>query len=177
MRNGSNPAPRYEFLLGLFLTAFLLAGLIGCDKDEELQWQLVWADEFEGPLGQLPDTNRWQFDVGTDWGNDQLEYDTDRPENVSLTPALDKICKGAIPCIIHRRAYLPGYGPQVKPLVIVVSGVLPKLVKRDQVQIQFFLHYLHVIISCRLWGDHEIDLFKEKMKKTGFSNLIWSYNS
>jgi beta-glucanase (GH16 family) len=46
--------------------------------------RVVWQDDFEGPAGQLPDSTRWQFDVGTDWGNLQLEYDTDRPENVSL---------------------------------------------------------------------------------------------
>lgn len=45
---------------------------------------LVWADEFDGPAGQLPDPGRWVFDVGTDWGNGQLEYDTDRPENAAL---------------------------------------------------------------------------------------------
>ena len=62
----------------------LAAGLAGCDEDEELQWQLIWSDEFEGPAGQLPDPDKWAFDIGTNWGNDQLEYDTDRPENVSL---------------------------------------------------------------------------------------------
>lgn len=45
---------------------------------------LVWSDEFEGPAGQLPDPGRWDFDIGTGWGNDQQEYDTDRPENASL---------------------------------------------------------------------------------------------
>jgi len=45
---------------------------------------LVWSDEFDGPEGQSPDASRWTFDIGTDWGNDQLEYDTDRPVNVSL---------------------------------------------------------------------------------------------
>jgi beta-glucanase (GH16 family) len=51
---------------------------------EERNWQLVWQDEFDGPAGQLPDSTRWTYDIGTDWGNAQLEYDTDRPENVSL---------------------------------------------------------------------------------------------
>lgn len=46
--------------------------------------KLLWADEFEGPAGQQPAAERWRFDIGTDWGNDQLEYDTDRPENVAL---------------------------------------------------------------------------------------------
>ena len=45
---------------------------------------LVWSDEFDGPAGQSPDSTNWVFDIGTDWGNAQLEYDTDRPENVSL---------------------------------------------------------------------------------------------
>lgn len=57
--------------------------LAGCGGDEP-PWSLVWEDEFEGAAGELPDPERWRFDVGTDWGNDQLEYDTDRPENVSL---------------------------------------------------------------------------------------------
>jgi beta-glucanase (GH16 family) len=46
---------------------------------------LVWQDEFDGPAGQPPDTTtKWRYDVGTNWGNFQLEYDTNRPENVSL---------------------------------------------------------------------------------------------
>ncbi len=59
----------------------------GCENgavEDDAAWQLVWSDEFEGPAGQLPDPANWAFDIGTDWGNAQLEYDTDRPENVSL---------------------------------------------------------------------------------------------
>ncbi|MDE2865363.1 MAG: glycoside hydrolase family 16 protein [Gemmatimonadota bacterium] len=52
--------------------------------EDEASWRLVWSDEFEGPAGQLPDPANWAFDIGTDWGNAQLEFDTDRPENVSL---------------------------------------------------------------------------------------------
>lgn len=75
----------------LTLAAVLLA-LGGCGGDTSTSptggdWRLVWQDEFEGPAGQLPDAAKWQFDVGTDWGNAQLEYDTDRPENVSLDGA------------------------------------------------------------------------------------------
>ncbi len=44
----------------------------------------VWADEFDGPSGMIPNPTRWGFDVGTDWGNAQLEYDTDRAVNASL---------------------------------------------------------------------------------------------
>lgn len=48
-------------------------------------WELVWQDEFDGPAGASPSPERWGFDVGGDgWGNNQLEFDTARPENVSL---------------------------------------------------------------------------------------------
>jgi beta-glucanase (GH16 family) len=71
-----------------FLTVIvlLLMVLAGCSDDREDAWQyvLAWEDEFEGPAGQLPDAANWRFDIGTNWGNDQLECDTNRPENVSL---------------------------------------------------------------------------------------------
>ena len=51
---------------------------------DESDWQLVWSDEFEGAAMQAPDPANWTFDIGTDWGNQQLEWTTDRPENVSL---------------------------------------------------------------------------------------------
>ena len=70
----------------LVLFAVLLVLVAGCSEKEEPlpEIGLIWSDEFEGPAGQLPDPQKWRFDVGTDWGNLQLEWDTDRPENVSL---------------------------------------------------------------------------------------------
>ncbi len=63
----------------------LVVFIAACEPDEGSTWALVWEDEFEGPAGQLPDPGRWVFDVGGHgWGNAQLEYDTDRAENVSL---------------------------------------------------------------------------------------------
>ena len=50
-------------------------------------YQLTWQDEFDGPAGASPDAANWRFDVGTGdggWGNNQLEYDTARPENAGL---------------------------------------------------------------------------------------------
>ncbi len=45
---------------------------------------LVWSDEFGGSAGTPPDPSKWTYDIGTDWGNSQLEFDTSRPSNVSL---------------------------------------------------------------------------------------------
>ncbi len=69
----------------LFLT--LLTSSLGCGSTgpAPLQnLQLVWEDSFDGPAGTLPSSANWNFDLGTDWGNAQLEYDTDRSTNVSL---------------------------------------------------------------------------------------------
>lgn len=69
------------------LAVIVLAALAcggGVDPEGEDEWTLVWSDEFEGPAGQRPNPTKWRFDIGTDWGNAQLEWTTDRPENVSL---------------------------------------------------------------------------------------------
>jgi beta-glucanase (GH16 family) len=53
-------------------------------------WTLTWSDEFEGPAGQLPEATKWTYDIGGGgWGSDELEYYTQRPENVSLDGAGD----------------------------------------------------------------------------------------
>jgi len=45
---------------------------------------LEWSDEFDGPAGARPNAASWRADVGTDWGNQQLEFDTDLASNASL---------------------------------------------------------------------------------------------
>ena len=74
-------------LIHILLMAVMLVTILGCEESSDqsdLSWQLVWSDEFEGPAGQRPDSSKWDYDIGTGWGNNQLEYDTDRAENVSL---------------------------------------------------------------------------------------------
>jgi beta-glucanase (GH16 family) len=47
-------------------------------------WTLVWSDEFDGPN---INTNNWTYDIGwgqNGWGNAELEYYTDRPENARI---------------------------------------------------------------------------------------------
>jgi beta-glucanase (GH16 family) len=56
------------------------------DAGTRAGWKLVWSDEFEGAQSASPDSTKWGFDVGgSGWGNQQLEYDTARPENASLS--------------------------------------------------------------------------------------------
>lgn len=75
-----------------FRTALLLAGAAGLSavtacNDGPWSWRLVWEDEFAGDAGLPPDAAKWRYDVGEDWGNAQLEYDTDRTENAALDGA------------------------------------------------------------------------------------------
>jgi beta-glucanase (GH16 family) len=73
--------------------AFILAvGSLdtGCGSSDEIvsppaRWVLTMWDEFDGAEGTAPNPEMWTYDVGGDgWGNGQLEYNTDRVENVSL---------------------------------------------------------------------------------------------
>jgi beta-glucanase (GH16 family) len=77
-----------SLLSGVALLPLAALGIVACGDsgggEAPAEWIPVWEDEFEGPAGQLPDPGKWGFDIGTDWGNGQLEYDTDRAENASL---------------------------------------------------------------------------------------------
>lgn len=74
------------------LLCFVAFGLNACDSDSEQKleprnWELVWYDEFDGALGIQPNATKWTYDLGTGtdgWGNQELQYYTDRTENVSL---------------------------------------------------------------------------------------------
>ena len=46
-------------------------------------YNLVWSDEFEG---SSLDSSKWQYNIGGEpnWGNNELQYYTDRKENVFL---------------------------------------------------------------------------------------------
>lgn len=73
-----------------FLSLLSLFVLNGCVEEGALpnrDFQLTWEDNFDGPAGSSPDASKWIYDIGTGdngWGNRELQYYTDRPENVSL---------------------------------------------------------------------------------------------
>jgi beta-glucanase (GH16 family) len=53
-------------------------------------WELAWSDEFNTPAGTSPNPDLWTPEIGDGtiigkpgWGNDELQYYTDDPENVA----------------------------------------------------------------------------------------------
>jgi beta-glucanase (GH16 family) len=51
---------------------------------------LVWSDEFS--VDGAPDSSKWSYETGAGgWGNNELQYYTDRPENVIVQNGLLKI--------------------------------------------------------------------------------------
>jgi beta-glucanase (GH16 family) len=66
--------------LGILLALFL--ALAPASPGTPQDWSLVWSDEFDGPAGTPPDASKWNFDVGGNgWGNNELEYYTNRLDN------------------------------------------------------------------------------------------------
>jgi len=48
-------------------------------------WALVWSDEFNGGNGSVPDRTKWVIETGGNgWGNNELEYYTNRLQNVQI---------------------------------------------------------------------------------------------
>lgn len=73
---------KYIILLGLIVT-------YSCSNDETqtvtTMNQIVWADEFT--TDGAPDASKWSFDIGTGqngWGNNELQYYTNRSENIEV---------------------------------------------------------------------------------------------
>ena len=73
------------------LPLFALLGSAGClaDPDDGETWRLAWEDNFDGPEGSAPDPSVWTLETGRGpngdgWGNQELQYYTDRPTNVDL---------------------------------------------------------------------------------------------
>jgi beta-glucanase (GH16 family) len=75
----------------LFMALLMVAVLVisSCETDETQTvarfTNLVWADEFDTD-GQ-PNPSIWGYDIGrgfNGWGNSELQYYTDRPENVTV---------------------------------------------------------------------------------------------
>lgn len=75
--------PRVRTAAVALSTCLLAAGR--CEAPAAEAGDVTFEDTFDGASGTLPDASRWVFDVGGEgFGNEQLEYDTDRAQNASL---------------------------------------------------------------------------------------------
>jgi len=76
------------------------------------RWKLVWSDEFEG---DAIDPSKWDFELGNGffdyknhqwvagWGNEELQYYTREPENVSVRDG--RLCIRALKESLHGCGY------------------------------------------------------------------------
>jgi len=73
-----------------FLFAMILAGMwvvsaAAQTSDSQAagpEWKLVWSDEFNGSNGSTVDSSKWVSETGGGgWGNNELEYYTNRIQN------------------------------------------------------------------------------------------------
>src|SRR5438309_11541403 len=83
------PAARTLSFVPILLAAAALS--LSCGGGATLQpppaagFKLVWSDEFNGADGASPDSSKWTHDVGGNgWGNNELEYYTNRTQNSQL---------------------------------------------------------------------------------------------
>jgi beta-glucanase (GH16 family) len=81
--------------LGLVSIALLVVASLFLSVDTSAQatasglkngeWKLTWRDEFNGPNGSGVDPSKWVAEVGgKGWGNQELEYYTNRRENAYI---------------------------------------------------------------------------------------------
>lgn len=72
-------------IAAILFSLFFVAGSAAAQD-----WQLVWSDEFD--VDGSPDPSKWVFDIGSGgWGNQELQYYTDRTENVVIEDGILKI--------------------------------------------------------------------------------------
>ena len=83
----------HPMLKNIFFFSIICCASLGCQDDDnaivDRNYQLVWEDDFTGQAGQSPDATKWAYDIGIGpgndgWGNNELQYYTNRPENVAL---------------------------------------------------------------------------------------------
>jgi beta-glucanase (GH16 family) len=64
------------------LSLAVALGFAACAAADIPGWKLVWSDEFTGADGSAPDAAKWAYDTGGGgWGNNELQYYTDRRDN------------------------------------------------------------------------------------------------
>jgi len=111
----------------LLALAFLITACSNPSYKDDREWILIWQDEFTGAAGDRPDSLKWTYDIGTNWGNAQLEYDTDRTENVSLDG------EGNLAIVARKESYL---GSAYTSARIVTRGLFEPTYGRFEARIK-----------------------------------------
>lgn len=84
---------KYSILINIALLITSACAIWACQDDDnalpDRRYQLLWEDNFDGSAGKSPDDTKWNYDIGIGpgndgWGNQELQYYTNRPENVAL---------------------------------------------------------------------------------------------
>ena len=85
-----------KIIANLMVIAIVAAGIQFAPKQAQAavhssagssSWSLVWNDEFNQNVGSAPNTEIWNYDIGTGasgWGNNELQYYTDSTDNVYI---------------------------------------------------------------------------------------------
>lgn len=84
-------------LFSMFIIATLMMGCDNNNEPEQTYTTVVWQDEFD--QNGSPDDDNWVYDIGTGveifgqpgWGNNELQYYTDRPENIVVEDGMLRI--------------------------------------------------------------------------------------
>lgn len=82
-----------KIFYGLVLMSFAVLPVLAQEtppEEEETmldeKWELIWEDDFEGEAGDPINEENWTCEIGgSGWGNNEWQYYTERPENVSLS--------------------------------------------------------------------------------------------
>ena len=80
-----HPVAISAFCLVSFLLPMGCRALAGTPASRERKWDLAWSDEFGGSNGSGVDPAKWVLEVGGGgWGNQELEYYTNRLQNAHV---------------------------------------------------------------------------------------------
>ncbi len=80
-----HPAALVPTLLAVALLSLSCGGGATLQPPPRASYKLVWSDEFSGPDSASPDSSKWTYDTGGNgWGNNELEYYTNRTQNAHI---------------------------------------------------------------------------------------------
>jgi beta-glucanase (GH16 family) len=71
--------------LALFPDYFLAHAKTAQTTPVPTGYTLIWSDEFNSADGTTPDPTKWTYDIGGEgWGNQELEFYTNHPQNAHI---------------------------------------------------------------------------------------------